>query len=289
MTEPLFTPEELQAHVTPHTGPTPEEAARQLRLDLCGSSIWTTDPITARMKTYISSCKIWRECDECFDRRVNQFEERYRLANFQTGDLRVLILDLEEDMRIIVRQLKRQQCLYWRIPIEGRIVLLFDGEKTDIIGQDELPDFKILAQTPIGKRYTGKLGKKEKAEVPEDKDDETITVTLLKFGKIEKLRPRAIQMAAEEANKIILRPPAFDVQDIEYMCGLVMEEFAKNIHAMGGIVRHKRRERVTVSKRAYLNTFKDRNDITFRDEAISAFNATETPSESLLEQLYAQP
>ena len=264
------------------------EHKRQERLELCGTPIWITDPITAKMKSYISACKIWRECAKCFEKRVEKFKERYQRASFQSADLRTLVLDDEEDARVIIRQLRKQESLYWRIPTEDKVVLLFDGEQTDIIGEDELPSFEDLAQTPEKKRYTGKLGQEYKGE--KEDEGEVLTVTLLRFGKIEGMKPRAIQIAANAASRTVERMPDFTVMDIEYMCGLTMEEFSKNIHAMGGVVKHKQWDKIKVSYRAYTEVYRDRHDMT-RDNVISDAQVAFTEVDSILnhsiEDLYA--
>lgn len=283
----ILTPEELESNIVLYD-PEKEKAKyeRQQRISLCGSPIWMTDPLTAKMRRYTSSCKMWRECPKCFQARVDKFEERYKRATFQSGDVRVLVLDSEEDARIICRKLRRDDSLYWRIPTEIGIVILFDGEQTELIGPDELPEFEMLARTLEGKRYTGKLGKEMKTE-PEEDEGEVLTVTVLKFGKIEGLDDRAIEMCAEMANKIVNRIPKFSVADIEYMSGLTMEEFAKNIHAVGGKVLYKERSRVKVSKRAYDKVFKDRHVMTQSDQAIAAFNAETAQPQYSIEQFYA--
>jgi hypothetical protein len=138
----------------------------------CGAYLTGINPETLTRYKFAFKCGYWRECDSCFEVRVQKFVTRADKAQVDAGiNFRVAIVTNAQASKM-TRKLKKLN--YWRIPLdESTVVLLYDSfvaekfrnipELVDVEGLD----WNDIAMTPEGKKYTGDLGRREEKE-PEE-------------------------------------------------------------------------------------------------------------------------
>jgi len=136
----------------------------------CGTWHISGDPLTGKPIKYQQFCEHWRnrECPACFVRRVNKFRSRICKAYLELGEeeFNVVLLS-EEDASELARKCSRNDSLYYRCPTSLYDYVIFqpflDCPESDIPWRSL--DWEELANTPKGRRPSGKLGAPKKVVV----------------------------------------------------------------------------------------------------------------------------
>jgi hypothetical protein len=166
--------------------PTPEEEAKYdemvkaankaekhaKRLKDCGSFSYWFDPHSGRRSGYVMHCDLFRECQQCLQRRASREYDWMKKAVIKNGNIRRTIVANQKEGTAFVRGVHKTK--YARYPLmDGTELIFFDAEiKDEDIGREvdlkEMmwEDWTEIVLTPEGRNKSGTL------HVPTSPDDE---------------------------------------------------------------------------------------------------------------------
>jgi hypothetical protein len=195
-------------------------------------------------------CGIWRECDDCFEKRVKKFVARAARAQETSGKyFRVLFTDQSTASKII-RKIGKDH--YWRVPREKPEVVLFcniverpdldekhDWDDVDVLGLD----WNELAMTPEESKYTGNLGKEDERE-----KEEAISFTAC-HPIVEELSVEDEECAwAEACLETKSLNPSYSEEALDWATFMLMETFKEKILDRGGEIPYEVNRYIRVRK-----------------------------------------
>lgn len=227
-----------------------KDERKQKRLDFCGVWMHTHNATTGEPFSYKIRCRYWRDCNSCFEERVTEFQARYRRCKADTEDGKYLqAAELSNfEARKLIRRLRKTHSLYWRIPTEDGILILWDNlldsTTTGTLDHSTI-DWEKIAHTPEKKKFTGKLGR---IEDKKEKEEGSIVVRVPQVHAIGCDVEKAADYAATETSYLT---PEFDVDAIGYALWLRTQVFKDRIEEMGGKILYESSRWARVSPSIY--------------------------------------
>lgn len=197
-------------------------------------------------------CGYWRECELCFQDRIQEFTDRFAVI-WQKAEKSVWVIPgvSGAEANRIVRSLRKRQLLYWRVPTEDGYYI-FSEECSDkhlsmLCSSDDF-NWDLLASTPHGLRPSGKLGLTQKKEVI---DEPSITVNIPDWH-IELPEGVSHQSAYNEAQeRVELVPLQFSAEVLAERVLAHKRALQEVVAEMGGEITHKGSSKVRVSLSMY--------------------------------------
>jgi len=210
---------------------------RRIRLARCGSFGWRVNPQTGQLFRIQYQCGLWRDgCPRCLEARVRETQKRMQVASAQCDSLSGIELDKDEADRFI-RKLRYRNLDYARFPTEDSDTILFDYAAADelcsieeAIHPDDL-DAERLAETPAGRRTSGRLGL-----IDEDDEEETATIEVDQV--YVEAGTKAVDECVEEAVRETSDLDPRTIEELQLACDIRLQAFKDVVLRSGGRITH---------------------------------------------------
>jgi len=230
----------------------------EIRRANCGQWSVRIDATTGGWKKHLHTCGQWRDhfCERCFQRRK---EEVYGILMQidEDCDSPVAIRVTPDEAKVLTRRMRDAGVNYRRFPTENGDVVIFDMSEFEWYGETIQPgelDAGELANTPLRKRMSGRLGEKPPVVGGDgDKDDPGEVITI----KVESIVATAGQgHTLSEAWKVAMEKtrnldPEFDADLLQWACWVRMSAYREAIVEMGGTINYVCTMNESVSSNSY--------------------------------------
>lgn len=202
----------------------------------CGTWHLSGNLLSGKPVHYQQFCEHWRdmECPACFKRRMRGLRGEINRAYLEGGeeDFHVVLLS-ELDASALARRCTLEGSLYKRYPTSLWDYIIFqpflDCPETDMDWR--VLDWEVLANTPKGRRPSGKLGVEEKKSKPSP-NDYIAEILTAEYDAPAAIIKEAWRLAIEQTGSF--NPHNFE--QAEQMMNERLNYVSFNIAALGGII-----------------------------------------------------